>query len=143
LAKNEQKEPWFTAINPNGRIPAMTDKFSNGESIRLFESGAMQKYLVERYDKDYKLWYPPDTPEHHEMYCWVLSLLSFSNSDKRFHKIVSLLTSLLALLSQYRHREQFSFDLWFLEYFADEKLSLVGRCKVKLCTLSSMHRREI
>jgi len=36
LSKNEQKEDWFLKINPNGRIPAMTDG-----DVRVFESGAL------------------------------------------------------------------------------------------------------
>ena len=49
----------------------MTDTFTDGQKIRLFESGAIQKYLVERYDTDFKISYPPDTRQHHEMNCWV------------------------------------------------------------------------
>ena len=43
LGTNEQKEPWFTAINPNGRIPAMTD-----DGFAVFESGAIMIYLAEK-----------------------------------------------------------------------------------------------
>lgn len=31
IMTNIQKEPWFIAINPNGRIPTLSDVNSNGE----------------------------------------------------------------------------------------------------------------
>src|SRR3954468_505224 len=46
LSSGAQKEPWFLAINPNGRIPAMVDR-GNGD-FAVFESGAMMLYLAER-----------------------------------------------------------------------------------------------
>jgi glutathione S-transferase/GST-like protein len=46
LSSGAQKEPWFLAINPNGRIPAMIDR-GNGD-FAVFESGAMMLYLAER-----------------------------------------------------------------------------------------------
>ncbi|KAK4499647.1 hypothetical protein PRZ48_010165 [Zasmidium cellare] len=52
FSKDTQKEPWFLEINPNGRIPALTDTFTDGEQIRVFESGSIMQYLVERHDKD-------------------------------------------------------------------------------------------
>ena len=71
FSKNTQKEPWFLAINPNGRIPALTDSFPDGQTISLFESGSIMQYLVERYDRDFKLSYPPGTREHYEMNSWL------------------------------------------------------------------------
>ena len=43
ITSNEQKTPEFRNINPNGRIPALTDKFSDGKTIRLFESGSIMQ----------------------------------------------------------------------------------------------------
>lgn len=66
-----QKEPWFLEINPNGRIPALTDNWTGGKPIRVFESGAILEYLVDRYDKDHKVSYPRDSREHWEVISWV------------------------------------------------------------------------
>jgi glutathione S-transferase len=74
ISKNTQKEPWFLEINPNGRIPALTDTFTDGEKIRLFESGSIQQYLVDQYDKDYKISYPRGTREYYEMNSWLFFL---------------------------------------------------------------------
>ncbi|KAF2164426.1 hypothetical protein M409DRAFT_67924 [Zasmidium cellare ATCC 36951] len=74
FAKNTQKEPWFLEINPNGRIPALTDTFADGEQIRVFESGSIMEYLVSRYDKDYKISFAPGTREHIEMTSWLFFL---------------------------------------------------------------------
>jgi len=71
ISKDTQKEPWFLAINPNGRIPALTDTFSDGKAINLFESGSIQQYLVDVYDKDYKISYPRGTREFYEVNNWV------------------------------------------------------------------------
>lgn len=47
---NEQKEPWYLKINPNGRIPAIIDKQSGGSGapVTVFESGAIMVYLAEK-----------------------------------------------------------------------------------------------
>ena len=71
FSKHEQKEPWFLEINPNGLIPALTDTFTDGSPIRLFESGSVMQYLVDRYDTDHKLSYPRGTREYYEVNNWV------------------------------------------------------------------------
>ncbi|GAB1314852.1 Glutathione S-transferase 2 [Madurella fahalii] len=71
FSKNTQKEPWFLEINPNGRIPALTDTFTDGSPIRLFESGSIMQYLVDRYDTEHKVSYPRGTREYWEMNNWL------------------------------------------------------------------------
>lgn len=71
ISKDTQKEDWFLKINPNGRIPALTDTFSDGKQIDLFESGSIMQYLVSRYDKNYKISYPEGTREWYEMNNWL------------------------------------------------------------------------
>lgn len=68
MTTNEQKSAWFAEINPNGRIPAITDTFVDGQQIRVFESGSIMQYLVARYDTEYKISYPPGTREHVEVF---------------------------------------------------------------------------
>ncbi|KAK6331167.1 hypothetical protein TWF696_003234 [Orbilia brochopaga] len=76
LTKLEQKEPWFLEINPNGRIPALTDHnppaVGDGKPLHIMESGAILLYLAETYDKDHKISFPKNSREHWEMVQWVL-----------------------------------------------------------------------
>ena len=46
LQKNTQKEDWFLAINPNGRIPAIIDRAA--DNFAVVESGAILLYLAEK-----------------------------------------------------------------------------------------------
>jgi len=72
--KKEQKEPKFLEINPNGRIPALTDTFTDGKQIRLFESGSIMQYLIEQYDTEHKLSYPIGSREYYETNNWLYFL---------------------------------------------------------------------
>lgn len=45
----EQKEEWFLALNPNGRIPVIVDH--GNDDFPVFESGAILVYLAEKTGK--------------------------------------------------------------------------------------------
>ncbi|KAL1953863.1 hypothetical protein VTO42DRAFT_2087 [Malbranchea cinnamomea] len=47
---------------------AITDTWTDGEQIRVFESGAVLRYLVDRYDREHKVSYLKDS--HAE---WILA----------------------------------------------------------------------
>ena len=53
LPKNEQKEEWFLALNPNGRIPVIVDRDpqGGGGDLSVFETGAIMVYLAEKSGK--------------------------------------------------------------------------------------------
>jgi GSH-dependent disulfide-bond oxidoreductase len=64
--KNEQKEPWFLAISPNGRIPAIVDH--ENDDFSVFESGAILLYLAEKYGQ----FIPTDTKERSRVVQWLM-----------------------------------------------------------------------
>lgn len=63
------------------QIPALTDKFTDGSTIRLFESGSIMQYLVDKYDPDHKVSYPFGSKEYYETNNWV----SRWNLEKGLH----------------------------------------------------------
>lgn len=66
LSSNEQKEPAFTAINPNGRIPAIVDR--DNEDFAVFESGAILIYLAEKTGK----FLPQETKARSRVIQWLM-----------------------------------------------------------------------
>jgi glutathione S-transferase len=49
----------------------LTDTFSDGQQINLFESGSIMQYLIERYDKDHKVSYPAGSREAYAVTNWL------------------------------------------------------------------------
>jgi len=66
LGKLEQKQPWFLAINPNGRIPAIVDH--DADDFTVFESGAILIYLAEKTGK----LIPPDVKVRSQVMQWLM-----------------------------------------------------------------------
>jgi glutathione S-transferase len=63
MQAGKHKQPEFLAINPMGKVPALTDG-----DFSLWESGAILLYLAQKHDPTY-----PTTPEKQaELYQWVL-----------------------------------------------------------------------
>ncbi|WYZ45379.1 hypothetical protein EsH8_VIII_000695 [Colletotrichum jinshuiense] len=61
------KEEPYVSINPNGRLPAITDP---NTGITIWESGAIIEYLVETYDTDNKISFP-SFPERFHLKQWL------------------------------------------------------------------------
>jgi len=66
LSANEQKQPWFLEMNPNGRIPAIVDR--DNDDFVVFESGAILVYLGEKFGK----LYPQDPKLRSRTLQWVM-----------------------------------------------------------------------
>ena len=68
IGKNESHLPEFLSLNPNGKIPAIIDPNGpQGETVALFESGAILLYLAEKTGK----LLPTDPARRYETIAWV------------------------------------------------------------------------
>ncbi|KAM3414219.1 hypothetical protein BST61_g10876 [Cercospora zeina] len=77
IAKNQQKEEWFLKINPNGRIPALTDNTHHPSPPQtLFEGASIQLYLCAHYDPSHTLSFPPNTPQYFQLLNWLIWMQS-------------------------------------------------------------------
>jgi GST-like protein len=66
LAAKVQKEPWFLALNPNGRIPVIVDREAG--DFPVFESGAIMIYLAEKTGR----LMPPDAKGRSRVMQWLM-----------------------------------------------------------------------
>ena len=70
LRKGEQNDATFRALNPNGKIPVLVDdQGPAGETIAVFESGAILIYLAEKEKSD--LW-PAEGAERYAVLQWLM-----------------------------------------------------------------------
>ncbi len=65
LSKGEQHTPEFLAMNPNGRIPVITDRDTG---LTVFESGAILLYLAEKAGR----LLPTDTAGRYRVMQWLM-----------------------------------------------------------------------
>lgn len=75
ISTGAQKEPWFTRLNPNGRIPVLVDP-NRGSGHAVFESGAILLYLAQHYDTLRK--FAADAQADPESYSEVLQWIFFT-----------------------------------------------------------------
>ncbi|CAG9946022.1 unnamed protein product [Clonostachys rosea f. rosea IK726] len=69
IGQNIQKEPWFIAVNPNGRIPAIVDHDNN--DLGVFEGNAILGYLTRRYDTKNLFSFPVDSDDYTRAESWI------------------------------------------------------------------------
>jgi len=90
FSKNEQKEEWFLKLNPNGRIPVLSDVDSNGKEIHLHETAVILQYLADKYDDERKFSYNHDDPLWFEQLQWLIfQVASHSPMQGQAHHFVS------------------------------------------------------
>ena len=68
ISGDQIKEPEYTAINPNGRLPAIYDPNTD---LTIWETGAITLYLIDRYDTEQKLSFPAGSNEAYLAQQWL------------------------------------------------------------------------
>ena len=58
LLDMEHMKPEFAEINPNHKVPALTERGADGTLFKLFESHAILRYLCESTPEVPDHWYP-------------------------------------------------------------------------------------
>jgi GST-like protein len=73
IGKNDNADPAFVSLNPNGKIPAIIDPNGpRGKPLGLFESGAILLYLAEKTGQ----LLPADAAARYETIAWVFFQMS-------------------------------------------------------------------
>jgi GST-like protein len=69
IGQDDQFTPEFTAINPNGKIPAIIDQDGpGGQPYKVIESGAILMYLAEKTGQ----FMPTETAARYEVIQWLM-----------------------------------------------------------------------
>jgi GST-like protein len=70
LSDRVQKEDWYVALNPNGRIPTLIDH--DADDFAIFESGAILLYLAEKFGR----FLPTDAKGRSRVIQWLMWQMS-------------------------------------------------------------------
>lgn len=90
FSTDEQKEPWFINLNPNGRIPVLSDVDSEGNRVTLHETGVILQYLADKYDSKRQYSYDHTDPLWWEQLQWlVFQVASHSPMQGQAHHFVT------------------------------------------------------
>lgn len=68
ISKGVQKQPWYTKLNPNGKIPVLVDH-DHGD-LAIMEGAAILSYLCRKHDPQHKFTFTED-PELSQVEQWV------------------------------------------------------------------------
>ncbi|GAB7350116.1 hypothetical protein MBLNU459_g0781t1 [Dothideomycetes sp. NU459] len=64
ISQNIQKEPWYTKLGPNGRIPVLVDHDKGGHAVQ--EGSAILSYLTRNYDPEHRFSFTSDPQLSHQ-----------------------------------------------------------------------------
>lgn len=117
LGSGEQKEPWYIALNPNGRIPCLVDR--NRNDFAVFESAAILLYLAQHYDTQNKFAFDPvqKPDDYSQMLQWVFFTVSDIHSGEVDEGTYSVL----------------------MVWFSVRSMGVLDLCKAKQVTSSALH----
>ncbi|KAF8138551.1 glutathione S-transferase [Boletus edulis] len=84
ISTNRQKEPWFIALNPNGRIPVLVDRKHEPEPFNVFETAAILLYLVRKFDSKGIFSFPVGSDDESVMLQWIFFAVSHSHHFNKY-----------------------------------------------------------